>query len=268
MLATRIAIRGRDQDAATSDAPFRFGQFREINADNSHSVSLQPSQSSRKTGWIDHRIADPKRIGGKRFVRIDVDDFSRSEAGRIDPTTIGKKNAVCHGSNRRLQVQTIANRYATNSVVERPEQASKLTNSFHIGSCRLADKGLAAEANHVAAIERSRRFDETEGPKLSESACHGIDFRSPRFGAGARDDSDFIQNNSGILDEDGIGLIGQFGESANLAAKPGEHLLELVVLPPGEFHIDRVTTQMRQFAAVDTRADIANEGDHGIAHLP
>ena len=85
-------------------------------------------------------------------------------------------------------------------------------------------------------------------------------FPAARFGSKRQDDSQFIENDSGIFDKHGIRKIGLSGEGNDAGSKFGEKVFIGVVLLLGNRQADGATVDKGKFTVDDRGTDGARDG--------
>ena len=116
-------------------------------------------------------------------------------------------------------------------------------------------------AQHIAAIEGAGCFDVDQRPVRLEGVRHCGHFRATRRRTGPREDRQFIDDNSDVLDENRVRQIRRGGQAEHLAAEGSQHGFVSVMLRAGQVHVDGFAHQVCQFAAPDAGADVTGDGN-------
>jgi hypothetical protein len=111
-------------------------------------------------------------------------------------------------------------------------------DAFGVGAGGEADVKSMADAEDVAAFERSRRRESGESAKFRQGQREGGGFRAAGINAEGKDDRQLVEDEGGIFDEHGIGESG-FGEEGDYAsAELFEELFVGAVLFAGFGEVD------------------------------
>src|ERR1041385_568548 len=97
-------------------------------------------------------------------------------------------------------------------VVVRRDDAGKLRDACGVAARGEPDEEFATEAENVAAFGHAGKLDVFEFAKWLEGGGDGRSFAAAAFGAEREDDGEFIEHESRVFDEHGVGKIGLGGQ--------------------------------------------------------
>ena len=160
-------------------------------------------------------------------------------------------------------MQAVAQRNARRSVAERRDGRRELCDARGIRAAGLANVEVAADPQHVAAIERAGRLDAHARPPFLQGRGDRGDLRLTRDGARARQDCDLVQHDGRVLDEDGIRQIGLGRKFHQAATERGEGPGVAGVLLLRERHVNGGACEVRELAASHGGAHGTDQCVHG-----
>jgi len=74
-----------EHETATSHGALSLRELADVHRKNLDPACLDPPGGLRKRGGVDNPIADPQRVGGVGFARIDFDDFEVRKGSFVNP---------------------------------------------------------------------------------------------------------------------------------------------------------------------------------------
>ena len=116
----------------------------------------------------------------------------------------------------------------------RHEDFGELSDAFGIAAFGESDEQLATNTQNVATLESARKRDVFQFAKFGNGVGERSGFGTARCSAERKNDSKFIENDGGILDEHGIGEIGFGGKRNDASAELFEEDFVRVVLGAGD----------------------------------
>ena len=211
------------------------------------------------------RAHDIRRIW---LVRRDGEGPRSAKERRINPLRIdeqgGQAFAIRTGEgDRGLQMQAAAQLYRDDRIAERHHNIFQRPCARGIGTARLAHIKPVADPQHVSTVEcpAGNFMNVKIGPQPFRGRWR---LARPGYRSGTRDDGVGPEQQSRILDENGIGVVGQIGQADNIESRLLQRLLIGFVLRSGERRVDRLAIQMGKCAFYDAWARGAGEGQgHG-----
>src|ERR1700685_4779615 len=98
-------------------------------------------------------------------------------------------------------MEAAGNGHRDDFVVMWREDGGELADAFSVGARGLSDVERTVDAEDVAAFDGGRRGDVGEFSKRCERLRQRLGFGLARFRAEREDDSAFVEDDSGVLDE-------------------------------------------------------------------
>jgi len=175
-----------------------------------------------------------------RFAGVDVNPVVGGKGCWIEPRAVGEERIASEEGDRGLEMQAAGHRDGDDFVIVPFEDGGELADAIGIAALRDTDKEFAADAKNIAAFEGTWKRDVLKFAKLGKGWCERRGFRTARGGAQRKDHGEFVQDDSGILDEHGIGKIRLSGKGNDAGAEAFEKLFVDVMLLARDLEVDRL----------------------------
>src|SRR5882762_11499718 len=225
-------------------------------------VTWKPRASpcARKRRGEDDGIDESKGIGGMRLSWIDVDPFMAGERRDVKPCAVGKERVAAEMRDGRLQMKAAGDGNGDDFIAVRRKNGGKLADAFRVAAPGEADEELSGDAKNVATFESAGKRNVFELSKLGERLSKRRRLAAAGLRSERQDHRQFIENDSGVFDEHGVGKGGLGGERNDASAQFAEKLLVGVVLLLGCGQIDGLAIDEGKFAIDDGWADGTRDG--------
>ncbi len=153
------------------------------------------------------------------FRGIDVDPVIDGKGRWIEPGTVGEERVAAEVGDGRLEVEAAGDGDGDDFVKVRRKDGSELAYAFGVASFGYTDEEFAANAENVAPLERAGECDVFEFAKFGKGLSERRGFWTTRIGAERKNNGEFIEDDSRIFDEHGIGEVGLGGKRNNAGAE-------------------------------------------------
>src|SRR6267154_965424 len=163
-----------------------------------------------------------------------------------------------------LQMKTAGDGDGDDFVMVRSEDGGKLADAFGVAARSEADEELAADAKNIATLESPGKRDVFQLSKLGKGLSERRGLTTASLRSEGQDHCQFIENDGGIFDKDGVWEIELGGKRNNAGTQFAEQNLIRMVLLLGGRQIDGLAVDEGKLAMDDGRADgTCDSGEHG-----
>ena len=249
-----------EKKTGTGEAGFGFLEFGDVDGSDVEAASFDAGACARKRCGEDDRVRESQGIGCMRLGRIDVDPFLAGERRGVKPCAVGEERVAAEMRNGRFQMKTAGNGNSDDFVVVRRKNGGKLPDAFRVAAPGEAGKDLAAYTKDVPTFERARKRNVFEFSKFGERLSERRRLPAASLRSERQNHRQFIENDSGVFHEHGVGKIGLGRQRNDASAQFTEQLLVGAVLLLGYGQIDGLAIDERKFAINDGWADGTRDG--------
>src|SRR2546427_6078948 len=163
-----------------------------------------------------------------------------------------------------FQMKTAGDRNGDDFVIVRSEDGGKLADAFGVAALGKPDKEPTSDAQNVTTFESAGKRNVFQLSKSGEGLRERRRLASAGFRSERQDHRQFIEDDGGIFNKDGVWEIGFGRKRDNAGAQLAEQLLVSVVLLLGGGQIDGLAVNERKFAIDDGWANgTCDSGEHG-----
>src|SRR5258708_29061840 len=152
------------------------------------------------------------------------------ERSCVKPGAVGKECVGVEMGDGGFQMKTAGNGNGDDFVMVRSEDGGKLADAFGVAACSEADEELAADAKNIATLESPGKRDAFQLSKLGEGLSERRGLATAGLRSEGQDYRQFIENDGGIFDKDGVWGVGLGGERKKAGTPIAPHILCLSVL--------------------------------------
>ena len=149
-------------------------------------------------------------------------------------------------------------------IVVQRKNGGKLADAFRVAARSEANKELSADAKDITTFESAGKRNVFQLSKSGERPRKRWRFTAAGLRSERQDHRQFIEDDGGIFNKDGVWEIGFGGKRDNAGAQLAEQLLVSVVLLLGGGQINGLAVNERKFAIDDGWANgTCDSGEHG-----
>src|ERR1700676_2129848 len=157
-------------------------------------------------------------------------------------------------------MQAAGHRNRNDFVLVRSDDLGELAEALGVAAARQADEEFAVDAEDVAAFDGAGKLNVRELAERRKRLRESSGFGTARGSAERENDGDFVENDSRIFNEHGIGERGLGRKREHASAETFEQLFVSAMLLLGFLQIDGLAIDEAELAIGEGRADGTSDG--------